>query len=97
VPRPLWEVPLIKAMFFSAMEAWDRTQLSRVTSSRTVSIPTHGVKTTNFALTKDEANDLYGWGEQAAATFFNDPAQQAYLNTFGETVGHTAVPAAAPA
>ncbi|HJX48099.1 MAG TPA: patatin-like phospholipase family protein [Gaiellaceae bacterium] len=86
VPRPLWAVPLLKAMFSAATEAWDREQMEQVVSARTVSIPTHAISTTNFGLTHTDANNLYGWGETAAQTFFNDPKQQTYLNSFGKTL-----------
>jgi NTE family protein len=83
IPRPLWAVPLLKAMFSAATEAWDRQQLSRVTSARTVSVPTHQISTTDFGLTRAEADSLYAWGVNAAHDFFTAPDQQAYLNSFG--------------
>jgi NTE family protein len=86
IPRPFWEVPLLKAMFSAATEAWDREQMEQVVSARTVSIPTHQIATTDFGLTRGEADDLYHWGEQAAHAFFTNPDQQAYLNSFGKTV-----------
>lgn len=86
VPRPLWAVPLIKAMFSAATEAWDREQFKHVMSARTVSIPTRSIGTTNFKLTSREADDLYSWGEAAASAFFTDPHQQEYLNAFGKGV-----------
>ena len=89
VPRPLWAVPLIKAMFSAATEAWDREQFKHVMSARTVSIPTHDISTTNFGLTSNEADDLYSWGETAARAFFTDPHQQEYLNAFGKSVEAT--------
>ena len=96
IPRPLWEVPLLKAMFSAAMEAWDREQLKQVVSARTVSIPTHAISTTNFNLSQSDAADLYGWGEAAASAFFTDPKQQDYLNAFGKTVAPTAASDAPP-
>jgi NTE family protein len=86
IPRPLWAVPLLKAMFSAATEAWDREQMEQVVSARSVSIPTHAISTTNFSLTKADADDLYTWGEAAASSFFNDPKQQEYLNSFGKTL-----------
>jgi NTE family protein len=83
IPRPLWAVPLLKAMFSAATEAWDRQQLSRATSARTVSVPTHQVSTTDFGLTRAQADSLYAWGVNAAHDFFTAPDQQAYLNSFG--------------
>ena len=86
IPRPFWEIPLLKAMFSAATEAWDRHQMGQVVSARTVSIPTHQISTTDFGLTKAEADSLYAWGANAAHDFFTAPDQQAYLNEFGKTV-----------
>jgi NTE family protein len=92
IPRPLWAVPLLKAMFTAATEAWDREQLAHIVSARTVSIPTHGIATTNFHLTEADAKNLYDWGNAAATEFFRAPEQRAYLNSFMQGV---AVPALA--
>jgi NTE family protein len=86
VPRPLWAVPLLKAMFSAATEAWDRQHMLEVVSARTVSIPTHDISTTNFGLTEADANNLYTWGDSNAHAFFTDQKQQDYLNSFGKTV-----------
>ena len=91
MPRPLWEVPLLKAMFSAATEAWDREQMEQVVSARTVSIPTHQISTTDFGLTSAEADSLYAWGMKAAHDFFSAPDQQAYLNSFGQTVSRNEV------
>jgi NTE family protein len=84
IPRPFWEVPLLKAMFSAATEAWDREQMEQVVSARTVSIPTHQIGTTDFGLTEAEADSLYAWGVNAAHDFFTAPDQQDYLNSFGQ-------------
>ena len=91
IPRPLWAVPLLKAMFSAATEAWDREQMEQVVSARTVSIPTHQISTTDFGLTRTEADSLYGWGVNAAHDFFTAPDQQAYLNSFGKTLAQPEV------
>jgi hypothetical protein len=69
--------------------------MEQVVSARTVSIPTHAISTTDFGLSKQDATELYGWGESAARAFFTDPQQQDYLNSFGKTLEEqrTAVPA----
>jgi NTE family protein len=92
IPRPLWSVPLLKAMFSAATEAWDRENMAHTVSARTVSIPTHEVSTTDFNLTQENAQALYGWGEDAATAFFQDPAQKSYLNSFGKAVGSAPAP-----
>ena len=89
IPRPLWSVPLLKAMFSAATEAWDREQMEHVVSARTVSVPTHAISTTNFGLSREDAGDLYNWGLLAAQAFFRDPSQRAYLNSFGKPVDTT--------
>ena len=86
IPRPLWSVPLLKAMFSAATEAWDRQELEQAVSARTVSIPTHGISTTNFGLTRTDADNLYSWGNDASHAFFTSPEVQSYLNSFGKTV-----------
>jgi NTE family protein len=91
IPRPLWQVPLLKAMFSAATEAWDREQMEQVVSARTVSIPTHEIGTTDFGLGASEADDLYRWGQDAAHAFFGAPDQQAYLNSFGKSLEPAAV------
>jgi NTE family protein len=96
IKRPFWGRPLLKAMFFSAMEAWDREQLGRTTAARTVSIPTRDVKTINFELTKAEADDLYRWGYEETKTFFASPETQAYLRTI-EAAARAGTPASAGA
>jgi NTE family protein len=83
IPRPLWQVPLLKAMFSAATEAWDREQMEQVVSARTVSIPTHEISTTDFGLTRAQADSLYAWGVNAAHDFFTSPDQESYLNSFG--------------
>lgn len=79
IRRPFWARSLLKAMFFSAMEAWDREQLGRTTAARTVSIPTRDVKTINFDLPKEQADSLYRWGYAETKEFFASPETQAYL------------------
>jgi hypothetical protein len=74
-------------MFSAATEAWDREQMAQVVSARTVSIPTHQISTTDFGLTKEDADSLYAWGVNAAHDFFAAPDQVAYLNSFGGTLG----------
>lgn len=82
VPMPWWRHKLLIAMFSSTIEAWDREQLGRTTSVRTVSIPTRAIATTNFKLTKDEASELYAWGREAAERFFSSDETRTYLNEF---------------
>jgi NTE family protein len=87
IPRPFWQIPLGKAMFYSATEAWDRKS-SKASQVRTISIPTGEVPTLKFTLGKDEVKTLRENGFDAAAKFFSE--QKTYLN-------HAGVQAAGPA
>jgi NTE family protein len=87
IPRRLWPLPLGKAMFFSATEAWDR-RISQATKVRTISIPTGEVETLKFELTEQERDLLRGNGETAGKRFFE--SQTTYMN-------HSGVEAAGPA
>ncbi len=86
IPRPLWQIPLGKAMFMSATEAWDRKS-SKASAVRTISIPTGAVPTLKFTLTDGERDELRTGGHKAATSFFS--TQQEYIN-------HSGVHAAGP-
>ena len=80
IPRPLWQIPLGKAMFYSATEAWDRKS-SKASAVRTISIPTGAVPTLKFTLTDAERDELRMGGFNAAHQFFT--TQKTYLNHAG--------------
>ena len=89
IPRPLWAVPLLKAMFSAATEAWDREQMEHVVSARTVSIPTHS-QHDELQPHADRSGRPLQLGRAAAHAFFTDPSQQAYMNGFGYELGRVA-------
>jgi NTE family protein len=80
VPRPLWPIPLAKAIFTSATEAWDQ-RMSQASTVRTVSIPTGSVKTLDFNLGAGDRDYLYRSGYETARDFFR--AQPEYMNSYG--------------
>ena len=80
VPRPLWPIPLAKAIFASATEAWD-VRMSEASTVRTVSIPTGSVKTLDFDLSAEDRDYLYQSGYATARDFFR--AQPEYMNSYG--------------
>jgi NTE family protein len=86
IPKLLWQLPLAKAMFYSATEAWDR-RLSQASAVRTISIPTGTVPTLKFTLTDEERDSLRTSGYTQAETFFR--TQRRYMN-------HNGVEAAGP-
>jgi NTE family protein len=81
VPKPLWPLPLARAMFFAATEAWDQ-RMSKTSQVRTVSIPTGSIPTLKFGLTDPERDQLYRWGHDNAREFFR--TQHEYLNSYGQ-------------
>ena len=97
IPRPLWSVPLLKAMFSAATEAWDRQQPG---AHRLGADGQHPDARDQHDRLQPDAGErrqsLYGWGKDAASAFFNDPAQQSYLNSFGQTVAAPAPRAESP-
>ena len=89
IGRPIWEVPLAKAMLHATMSAWDE-RLERSSAVRTVSIPTGSVSTLDFNLSDSDRDALYHGGHDVARDFFR--AEPDYVNQFGQTA-----PAPAPA
>lgn len=79
-------MPLLKSMFSAATEAWDRQEQLQAVGSRTVSIPTLGVATTDFNLSAADADQLYASGKGSAHAFFTDPNQRTYMNSFGRAL-----------
>jgi NTE family protein len=94
IRRLLWPVPLAKAMFFSATEAWDR-RISQASAVRTISIPTGSVPTLKFTLTNQERDELRTNGYTKAKEFFR--TQHRYMNHNGvEASGPAELDGAAP-
>jgi NTE family protein len=89
IPRPLWELPLLKAMFLTPMEAADIEHMAHATGVRTVSIPTGAVRANDFQLTKEQLEQLYASGYEEAARFFQRQPQREYINSFGATLDGT--------
>ncbi len=76
----IWPLPLGKAMFFAATEAWDRKS-SKASSVRTISIPTGEVPTLKFELSDGERDLLRTNGFKAAREFFE--GEYTYINHSG--------------
>jgi NTE family protein len=82
IPMPFWRLKLLKAMFEAATGAWDRWQLDAATSARAVSIPTGTIATTDFGLTRGEADGLFERGRSRGQEFFASDEARRYLEAF---------------
>ena len=71
-------VDYIKALASTMMEAHDRLYLEKATFVRTIPIPTLGVGTTEFDITPDRVQAIYGSGRKAAFDFLDRWDFEAY-------------------
>jgi len=82
VPKPLWQVPLVRALLHAATNAWDE-RMEVTTRVRTVTIPTFEISTLDFNLERRDADRLYDSGFAAASEFFRSETR--YVNQYGQT------------
>jgi NTE family protein len=66
---PAWPIDMLKGVLETSMNALDKLEM-KAFGPRTISIPTGGVSTLNFQLSKAERELLYGNGRKAAEEFF---------------------------
>ncbi len=72
----------IKGMAQTMMEAHDRLYVQKAEFARTIAIPTLGVGTTEFELTRERALALYESGRTAAEKFLENWNFEAYIEEF---------------
>ena len=70
---------MLKALFDTMMEAHDNHYIEDKNFDRTISIPTLGVRTTDFGITAAKARELFQSGVSAAELFFKGWDYQRYL------------------
>ena len=81
-------VALLSGMLHTMMEAHDRIYLEKASFARTIPIPTLGVGTTEFDLTKERAQALYDSGRQATEKFLAAWDFAKYIAAFREGKTH---------
>lgn len=64
-----WPIDMAKAILDSSTNALDAFTLGKF-GKRTISIPTHEIKTLDFELTPDQQTELFNYGQKAATEFF---------------------------
>jgi NTE family protein len=82
-------VDLLSSMLHTMMEAHDRMYVEKAQYARTIAIPTLGVGTTEFDITRERAQALYDSGRTAAETFLQSWNFQAYIEEFRSGKTHS--------
>jgi len=77
-------VEFIRALVQTMLEAHDRMYLDNASFVRTVQVPTLGVRTTEFDLSRERAQALYDSGRDATTDFLSEWDFEAYKRTFRE-------------
>ena len=75
-------VQLLSGMVHTMMEAHDRMYIEKEQYARTIGIPTLGVGTTEFQITRERAIALYESGEKAGESFLSTWDFDAYIAAF---------------
>ena len=73
---------MLKALMSTMLSAHDKLYMDDETFAHTIAIPTHGIASTQFDLTKEQAQQLYESGKTAAATFFKTWNFEAYTAAY---------------
>ena len=63
-------ISLLAALFSTMMEAHDARYIEDENFTRTIPIPTLGIKTTEFDISRERSEALYQSGREAAEKFF---------------------------
>jgi NTE family protein len=70
VDQAKWPHEYVMALVNTMLEAHDKAYISEANFERTVAVPTMGIHTTQFDLSKDDKNLLIRAGQEAAIRFF---------------------------
>jgi NTE family protein len=82
-------VTLVSGMLHTMMEAHDRLYLEQAQFARTIPIPTLGIGTTEFGISKQRKHALYDSGRAAAEKFLSKWDFDAYLAAFRSGTTHS--------
>jgi NTE family protein len=75
-------IEYLKSIAQTLMEAHDRMHIDEADFARTIAIPTLGVRTTDFDLTRERSLDLYQSGYDAAKKFLDSFEFEDYVAAF---------------
>jgi NTE family protein len=82
-------IEYLKDLLGTMLEAHDRLYIEEKNFVRTIAIDTMGVHTTQFDLTREQAESLYDSGKKAAEEFLDKWSFDEYLRTFRSDNGHS--------
>ncbi len=75
-------IDMLKALMSTMLSAHDKLYINDETFAHTIAIPTHSIASTQFDLTKAQAQQLYESGIMAATHFFKTWDFEAYVTTY---------------
>lgn len=75
-------ISLLGALFSTMMQAHDARYIKDEQFVRTISIPTLGINTTDFGISRERSEALYQSGRQAAERFFNTWSFADYIDRY---------------
>ncbi|MHB8170788.1 MAG: patatin-like phospholipase family protein [Thermincolia bacterium] len=75
-------VSFLEAMFSTMLNAHDAHHIEKASFVRTISIPTYGIRTTDFHLSRSDRRRLYQSGQSAAQKFFTHWDFQGYVKKY---------------
>jgi len=78
-------ISMLSALFSTMMEAHDARYIKEENFVRTIPIPTLGVKTTEFDITRDRSEALYQSGREAGKEFFDTWNFDKYVKNYRMT------------
>jgi len=75
-------ISMFAALFTTMMDAHDQRYIEKHNRFRTVKIPTLGVQTTEFDISKAKSMELYEAGYAAASQYFRSWTKQSYVSDY---------------
>ena len=82
-------IDYVKSLIYTMMEAHDRLYIEMADFARTICIPTLGVRTTDFDLSRERKLELYEAGRAAAKRFLETWSFERYLEEFRRGDGYS--------
>ncbi|WP_082053715.1 patatin-like phospholipase family protein [Gordoniibacillus kamchatkensis] len=82
-------IAMLTALFATMMDAHDDRYIDEANRFRTVKIPTHGVRVTQFDITPEQSAELFDAGRDSAGKFFTRWSHDMYEADYAKYVART--------